>query len=106
MLQQFVRGVLGVVLATAMVVAQASMSVTSGLLKVGEAVQITYSDPSRANSVVVVQVDDGRFPVATIYEVVIHLDSKGTGTVSWTVPDCDMLRFNAPGVRQLSRVVM
>jgi hypothetical protein len=105
MLQQFVRGVLGVVLATAMAVAQAAMGVTSGTLTPGQSVQIDYCDPSRANTPVTITIDDGAFPIPTIYVVVIYLDSKGKGSASWIVPECEMLRFNAEGVRQLSRWV-
>jgi hypothetical protein len=103
MLQQFVRGVLGVVLATAMVIAQASMSVTGGsVLSSGQSVQITYSDPSRANGLVVIVIDDGEFPTPTYIEVPILLDARGKGTVSWVVPEWWFVHFNAPGVREVT----
>lgn len=104
-MRQFTRGVLGFVLATAMAVAQASMSVTSGVLRAGQSVQITYSDPSRAYGLVVVLVEDEGFPIPVTYEVVILLDSRGCGTTNWIVPECDGLLFNAPGAREVMRWV-
>ncbi|MFY9342040.1 MAG: hypothetical protein WAT39_06105 [Planctomycetota bacterium] len=74
------------------------LSVTPGVsLQVGDAATISYSDPSRANQSIIVQVSGG-FPVPTVYEVQIQLDGKGKGSGTWTVVSgWRSACFDAPG---------
>lgn len=106
MLQRFVSGMVAMLVCAAVSVAQATMKVTDGVLHVGQSVSISYSDPSRANATIVVSVDDGEVPNATIVEVVIHLDSNGSGSADWTVPKgWWRAAFNAANVREQTRAI-
>ncbi len=106
MLQRFVSGMVAMLVCAAVSVAQATMKVTDGVLCVGQSVSISYSDPSHANGTIVVTVDDGEIPNTTVVEVVIHLDSNGSGTANWTVPKgWWSAAFNAPDVREQTRAI-
>ena len=104
MMQRFVPSLLGVLL-TAVVASAQQMTVTAGVLRQGQSVDITYSDPARPLGVIVVTIDDGAYPVPNIVEVVIHLDARGNGTAVWTVPGWLNAAFNANGVREQTRFI-
>lgn len=73
-------------------------------LTAGSDTVITYSDPGRAGTTITVKVDGG-YPPITV-EIQIHLDEHGQGSVTWTVPDWYSAHFNAPGVTELTRLIM
>jgi hypothetical protein len=84
--------------------AEAGLSVPQGLVQ-GQTVTVSYSDPSKPNQTVTVEIDNGGFPVATVVTVEIQLDAQGNGSKRWTVPEWDAARFNAPGCEQESRSI-
>jgi hypothetical protein len=84
--------------------AEAGLSVPQGLVQ-GQTITISYSDPSKPNQTVTVEIDNGGFPVATVVTVEIELDAQGDGSKKWTVPMWDIACFNAPGCQQQSRAV-
>ena len=84
----------------------ATLEVTAGILNVGQSIQITYTNAAKAGKTITITIDDGKFPVPTLYTIEVTLDAHGKATVNWTVPECDVLHFNAPGAREVSRVVV
>lgn len=103
MVHRFVSGLLGVVLSAAMAAAQ-SLSVPSGVLAAGSKVEIGYSNPARANGSVVIVMDNGEVPLQRV-ELVVHLDGRGNGKVSWIVPEWWGVSFNADGAREVTRAI-
>jgi hypothetical protein len=103
MVHRFVSGLLGVVLSAAMAAAQ-SLSVPSGVLAAGKEIEITYSNPARANGSVVIVLDNGEIPLERI-ELVVPLDGRGHGKVRWVVPNWWWVSFNADGAREVTRAV-
>lgn len=96
---------LGTVLLLAASAMAQVMTVTAGVLRVGQKVEITYADPNRAGDVITVTIDDGSRPTPHLVEVDIHLDQTGKGSVNWTVPDWWSASFNAPGVQEITRAI-
>ncbi len=87
--------------------AQASMGVSEGLTAGGNAV-VTYSDPNRANDVVIVEVDNG--VAGQVQFVEIQLDGNGNGSADWEVPGAGWFLANftavdAPDVRTETRAI-
>lgn len=104
MVKQWAAGFLGMLLSAATALAQATLTVTDGVLDVGQSIEIEYSNPARAGGSVVVTMDNGEIPLATL-EVVIQLDARGKGKVEWIVPDWWWVSFNADGAREVSRTI-
>ena len=84
--------------------AQATIDVPEGLTA-GQGVTVTYSDPSRSGGSVVLEIDNGGFPIPILVEITIHLDSKGQGSIDWLVPIWSCASFNAPGAKEVTRAI-
>ncbi len=104
MLQRFTTGLAGVLLSLAIAQAQ-SLTITAGTLRVGQSVDIHYSNPAKANGVVTVLIDDGDYPQATVVEVTIHLDASGKGATTWTATGWSVAHFNVDGVKEQTRTI-
>lgn len=89
----------------AMATAQAAMTVTAGVLQVGQQIEVTYSDPNRKGETIIVEVDDGTRPTPKVILLYIHLDQHGKGSTTWTVPMWWSAGFNAPGVQEINRFI-
>lgn len=81
------------------------ITVPAGPLQVGKTVQITVSDPSRANGSIVVTIDNGDPVNPERVEVEVKLDASGNGAADWTVGDWLEASFNAPGCKEVTRSV-
>lgn len=81
------------------------IKVPDGPLQVGDTIQITVSDPSRANGSIVVTIDNGDPADPQKVDIEVKLDASGTGTGSWQVGDWMTATFNAPGCKEVSRLV-
>lgn len=78
----------------------------SGVLQAGSTVQVSYSDPSQANTDVTVEIMGG-FPIPQIERVTIHLDDAGNGSAAWNVnPFWLYVSFNAPGVNEVTAMIL
>ena len=86
-------------------VAAQQIKVPDGPLQVGKTIEITVNDPSRANGSIVVTIDNGDPVNPEKVEVEVKLDAAGTGAASWTVEEWDGANFNAPGAKEVSRMV-
>lgn len=104
MVQRFVPGLLGVLLFAGMAAAQ-KLTVPEGVLRVGQTIEISYSNRALALGEVVVTIDDGDGPEAKKIEVVIKLDARGAGSATLTVPDWWKLTFNVEGCKEVTRFV-
>jgi len=71
----------------------------------GDKITIEYSDAGRAGETILLEIDNGAFPVPQRVEIPITLDSSGKGSVDWVVLSWDFALFNAPGVREVPRVI-
>lgn len=69
----------------------------------GDKITIEYSDAGRAGETILLEIDDGAFPVAHVVEIPITLDSSGKGSADWVVLSWDSAAFNAPGVHEIHR---
>lgn len=98
-------GLLGMILLAAMASAQAVMTVTKGVLQVGQTVEVTYSNPNMKGQTVTIEVDDGTRPTPTVVLLYIHLDQAGKGSTKWTAPAWWTAAFNAPGVNEIMRCI-
>ena len=92
-------------LCAAMASAQAVMTVTAGVLQVGQTIEVTYSNPNMKGQTVTIEVDDGTRPTPTVIELYIHLDAAGKGSTKWTAPAWWGASFNAPGVNEITRFI-
>jgi hypothetical protein len=81
------------------------IKVPDGPLQVGQNITITVSDPSRANGSIIVTIDNGDPADPQKIEVEIKLDGSGNGTGSWQVGDWLTATFNAPGCKEVSRLI-
>lgn len=79
--------------------------VPQGPLHVGQNITITVSDPSRANGSIIVTMDNGDPADPQKIEIEIKLDASGNGTANWQVEDWLTATFNAPGCKEVSRLV-
>lgn len=102
MVQRFVHGVLGLVLTAALASAQTLTVPTT--INSGDDISIGYCDSARAGQTIVVRIVLAT-PELVESEVLIHLDQKGRGSITWTVPEGWGVTFNAPGCRQVSRAL-
>jgi hypothetical protein len=84
--------------------AQARLTVSDDLVT-GESTKIEYSDPDRANTKIIVTIDNGRLPEPTYEYVEIQLDDNGYGSAEWEVAAWNNAFFNAPGVEEQARVI-
>jgi hypothetical protein len=69
----------------------------------GDQIKITYSNPAKANGVVIVEVRDNDVSGSEFLE--IHLDANGFGSVEWLVPQWNYAYFNAPDAKEQSRAI-
>lgn len=81
------------------------IKVPDGPLQVGQNITINISDPSRANGSIIVTIDNGDPTNPEKVDVVVKLDAAGNGTTNWTVQDWWGANFNAPGAKQVTRMV-
>lgn len=91
------------VLALASLASAQQMSVPREM-EIGDDVTIGYADAARAGQTIYVTIAVS-LPEISVIEIPIHLDQKGNGEVSWTVPDALGVTFNAPGCRQITRML-
>mgnify|MGYP000913294759 CR=1 FL=1 len=91
------------VLALASLASAQQMSVPREM-EIGDDVTIGYTDAARAGQTIYVTIAVS-LPEISVIEIPIHLDQKGNGEVSWTVPDALGVTFNAPGCRQITRML-
>ena len=82
--------------------AQATIDVPENLTP-GQVVTINFSDPTRSGGSVVIEIDNGGFPLPIIITLTVPLDAKGEGSIVWVVPIWDGARFNAPGAKEVTR---
>jgi len=94
-------GVLSALLLAGLAAAQKMTVTGGGVLQVGQPIQVTYSDPSRAGQTVSVRVDNCNPDQPTVQTVSILLDAQGNGLGQWTVLNWWSVAFNAPGVREI-----
>ena len=85
-------------------IAQAQSISVPSTLHSGDEVNLSYSDPSRGGQTIVIRVCVYN-PDAQIVELQVHLDKSGRGSVAWTVPEGMAVTFNAPGIREVNRVL-
>ena len=76
MLQRFTTGLAGVLLSLAIAQAQ-SLTITAGTLRVGQSVDIHYSNPAKANGVVTVLIDD--YTISTAVKENVATDNRTRG---------------------------
>lgn len=81
------------------------IKVPDGPLQVGQNITISVSDPSRANGSTIVTIDNGDPTNPEKVEVEVKLDAAGNGSANWTVQDWWGANFNAPGAKQVTRMV-
>jgi len=94
---------LSAVLALASLASAQSMTVPQNM-EIGDEISIGYHNAARAGTTIYVTVVVA-LPELSIIEIPIHLDQKGRGEVSWTIPDALGVTFNAPGCRQITRML-
>ena len=68
-------------------------------ITVGSSITISYADPGRAGTTIEVEMDNG----TKTETVKIKLDTNGQGSATWTVPDWEVVFFNAPGATEVTR---
>ncbi|MCR9246346.1 MAG: hypothetical protein NXI31_15040 [bacterium] len=83
----------------------ATMSVNPDPLTEGGTATISYSDPSKANQTITIDIDNGMRRKPKKATVTIQLDENGEGATSWAVPGWQMANFNAPGVAEQSVLI-
>lgn len=81
------------------------IKVPDGPLQVGKTIEISVNDPSRANGSIVVTIDNGDPVNPEKVEVEVKLDASGSGSANWTVGDWEGANFNAPGAKEVSRMI-
>jgi hypothetical protein len=75
---------------------QGVIEVDASVIRVGDTVHITYSNPDKAGETVVVKITNGdRRNPETIY-LEAHLDEYGQATFAWDVPDWRIALISAP----------
>lgn len=83
-----------------------SMSVSPIPPSTGSPATVSYSDPSKAGQTITVDVDNGSSRNPETDTIVIELDANGEGSATWQVPDWGSASFNAPGVPEISTVIL
>jgi hypothetical protein len=66
------------------------------LMNAGKSVSIGYTNPAMAGQTVIIEVDNGMRRETQTAVIEIHLDAKGRGSATWTVPQWFGANFNAP----------
>lgn len=82
--------------------AQATISVNPGVLNSGTSASVSYSNPAKANTLVLIAVDNGsrRHPQSATIEIM--LDGNGNGTATWMVPSWALAKFNGPDASEVA----
>ena len=77
----------------------------SPVLTVDQNATISYSNPDKANQIVVVDIDNGETP-PTRTTVEIQLDGNGNGSTQWRVPNWDGAHFTGPDAATVTRMIV
>jgi len=83
-----------------------SMGVSPAVLTVGATADITYSNPDLAGTTVTVTVENGSLVNPKELEVDVVLDKHGDGSAAMVVPNWPGATFNAPGVKEIARMIL
>lgn len=97
---RILAGMAGMALLASGAAAQ-KLTVTDGVLQVGQEISVSYCDPHRRGEVVDVTVCDGDPDNPQVVTIHIYLDAAGCGHASWTVPSWVTAAFNAPGAEEV-----
>ena len=105
MLLRLLHGLAAAALLAAVALAQ-TIHVPNRVLHEGESIDIGFSDPNRANSFVIVRVDNGDASDPDFDYVEIWLDGSGRGRRSYTIPvGWWVAQFNGGQAKQVTRAV-
>ena len=80
------RWLVAVCLSVCTLGAQSLLEVPHGPLAPGKQIEVKVDDPSRANKIVVVKIDNGDPIDPVVVAIEIVLDEHGQGSAIWSVP--------------------
>ena len=76
--------------------AQGRITLSAEVLRAGTIVPITYTNPNRAGTPVVIDIDNGMRHNTVRQKLTVYLDENGVGVGYWEVPEWFGVNFNAP----------